>query len=125
MFSMTISFGNAGTQLLFKTKETFDAAKEKYRSSKATSFEGDELHLIDDYGIEVMVKRSALHGAMFEDMDQSKLGHVERGLHQARLQIAADKAGMAAPDIAAHMRGRMQGPAVLAPGIGPNGAFRQ
>lgn len=120
---MTISFGNSGTQLLFKTKETFEAAKEKYRSSKTTSFEGDELHIVDDYGIEILVKRSALHGAMFEDLDQTKLGYVERQLHQARLQIAGEKAGMAAPDISAHMRGRMQGPAVLAPGI--NGAFRQ
>lgn len=123
MFSMTISFGNSGTQLLFKTKEAFEAAKEKYKTSKATNFEGDELHLIDDYGIEILVKRSAVHGTMFEDLDQSKLGHIERGLHQVRLQIAADKAGMAAPDIVAHMRTRGQGPAVLAPNF--NGAFRQ
>lgn len=120
MFSMTISFGNSGTQLLFKTKEAFEAAKEKYKTPKTTSY---ELHLIDDYGIEILVKRSAVHGAMFEDLDQSKLGHIERGLHQVRLQIAADKAGMAAPDIVAHMRTRGQGPAVLAPNF--NGAFHQ
>lgn len=125
MFSMTISFGNSGTSLLFKTKEAFEAAREKYRASKATTFEGDELHIVDDYGAELLVKRSALHGALFEDMDQTKLGHVERGLHQARLQIAADKAGMAAPDIATHMRARMGGPSVLAPNFGANGAFRQ
>lgn len=123
MFSMTISFGNSGTQLLFKNEESFSAAKTAYKTSRAT---GDELHLIDDYGIEIMVKRASIHGAMFEDLDQTKLGHIERALHQTRLQIAGEKAGMAAPDISAHMRARMGGPAVLSPSFGgPNGAFRQ
>lgn len=123
MFSMTISFGNSGTQLLFKTKETFEAAKEKYRSSKATNFEGDELHLLDDFGMEIVVKRTAIHGAMFEDMNETKAGHTERWLHQARIQMANEKASMSAQDIAAHMRTRSQQPAVLAPSF--NGAFRQ
>lgn len=123
MFSMTVAFGSTGASLLFKTKETFEAAKEKLRASKATSFEGDELHLADDFGMEIMVKRTSVHGATFEDMEQTKLGHVERGLHQFRTQMAADKAGTAAPDIAQYLRGRGAGPAVISPNF--NGAYRQ
>lgn len=125
MFSITIAFGSSGASLLFKTEETFAAAKDKYRSSKATSFEGDELHLIDDFGMEISIRRASIHGATFEDMDHTKLAHVERGLHQFRTQIAADKAGMTAPDISAYLRGRGAGPAVISPNFGSNGAFRQ
>lgn len=128
MFSITITFGASPVPwtLLYKTKETFDAAREKCRATKATSFEGDELQLADDFGQECQVKRASIHGVLCEDLEQSKLATVERGLHQVRTQIAADKAGMAAPDIAAHMRTRQMGrggPAML--DLGPNGAFRQ
>lgn len=125
MFSMTILFGNPALPwtLLFKTEETANAAWASYRATKANSFEGDELHITDDFGQTASIKRASIHGALFENMDESKLAHVERGLHNLRTQIAADKAGMADPAIMAHMRTKqMQSPAML--GLGPNGAFR-
>ena len=124
MFSITITYGHSERNLLFKTKESFEAARAKVMAPNVAEFDRERLHLIDDYGMECIVQRASIHGAMFEDMDHTKLAHVERGLHQARLQIAADKAGMSDPGIAAAMRGRMGGPAVLAPTM-PNGAFRQ
>ena len=127
MFSLTIVFGTSPVPwtLIYKAKESFDAAQSAYHNSKATSFEGDELNLTDDFGQTCSIKRASIHGALFEDLDQSRLAHVERGLHQMRTQIAADKAGMAAPDISAYMKTRSMGggPAVLSPGF--NGAFRQ
>jgi len=124
MFSMTIVFGSAPVPwtLLFKTKEAFDAAMQTYRNSKATSFEGVNFTTTDDFGQTIDVKRDAIHGVMFEDMEQSKVAHIERGLHQTRTQIAAERAGQADPGISAYVRTRQQGPAVISPF---NGAFRQ
>ena len=125
MYSITIVFGTSPVPwtLLYKTKEAFEAATALARSSKATSFEGDELHLADEFGQTCSIKRASIHGIMAENMDESKQAHVERGLHQLRTQIAANKAGHADPGIAAHMRMQGNSPAML--NLGPNGAFRQ
>lgn len=124
MFSMTILFGTSPVPwtLLFKTQESFDNARTIYNTPALQTFSGEALELIDDFGQQANIKRASIHGVLFEDMEQSKLAHIERGLHQTKTQIAAERAGQADPAISSWMRTRQQGPAVLQPF---NGAFRQ
>lgn len=127
MFSMTILLGE-GTPwtLLFKTQESFDTAKLIYNTPALTDFQGKTFELTDDFGQHAFIKRASIHGVLFEDLEQSKLANVERGLHHARTQIAAEQAGRADPVISGFRPARPQGPAVLSP-MGPqfNGPFRQ
>jgi hypothetical protein len=124
MFSMTIVFGSSPVAwtLLFKTQEAFDSARTNYNCATLTSFDGKTFECLDDYGQHAIIARSSIHGVMFEDLEQSKLAGVERGLHQTRTQIMAEQAGRSDPAIASYMRTRQQGPAVMTPF---NGAFRQ
>ena len=126
MFCITVVFGNAPTPwaLLFKNKDTFDAATAAFKNPAAMTFNPDNFCVSDDFGQTIDVKRSAVHAVMYEDMEQSKIAQIERGLHQTRTQIAAERAGQADPAISGFMRSRTQGPAVLSPGPF-NGAFRQ
>ena len=129
MFALTIVFGSPAVpwSLLFNSKEAADAAFENYKSSKATSFSGEYFIQKDDFEQEVCISRISLHGAMIEDMDKSKLAAVERGIHQAKTQIAAQKRAQQDPEIAAHARTQQMtgGAPILSPNFGPNGAFRQ
>ena len=129
MFSLTIVFGSPAVPwtLLFNSKEAADAAFENYKSSKTTSFNGENFMQKDDFEQDVCIARTSLHGAMLEDMDKSKLAAIERGLHQHKTHIAAQKRGQQDPEIQAYARMQQMGgggPAVLQPG-GFNGAFRQ
>jgi hypothetical protein len=123
MFSMTIVFGPVPTPwtLLFKSEETFQTAMTLARTPAVASFERDNLTVADDFGQILDVKRSSVHGIMFEDMEQSRMAQIERGLHNTRTQIAAERAGQADPSISSYVRTRQQGPAVISPF---NGAFR-
>lgn len=57
---------------------------------------------------------------MVEDMDKTKMAHIEMALHQARTQIAGNKAAEADPAI--RTASMMRGPAVINP-MG-NGGFQ-
>ena len=43
----------------------------------------------DDFGQFVGVKGTEMRGIMLEDMELSKLAHIEQGLHRARTQAQA------------------------------------
>ncbi len=125
MFSMTIVFGPTPVPwtLLFRTEETFNSAMIVARTPAVATFERENLTITDDYGQVLDVKRSAIHGIMYEDMTQSQLAYVERGLHQARNQIAAEQAARTDPVISNYRpMTQRQGPPVITPF---NGAFRQ
>jgi len=124
MFCMTIVFGASPVPwtLLFKTQEAFNDAIIALKSP--ATFDSKDFDLTDDYGQHVCIKREAIQGIMFEDMTKSKLAHIERGMHQMRVQIEADNLAKADPSVMAYMRSRQGGPSVISP-FGPNGAFRQ
>lgn len=123
MFSLTIIFGPTPTPwvLLYKTKESLDAAVQNYRADKTTTFESGDFIATDDFGATISIKRASIHGVMFEDMDLSKMNAIERGLHHARTQARAEQMAQADPVLRTASMGR--GNAVLSPGF--NGAFRQ
>ncbi len=122
---MTVVFGSVPTPwtLLFRTEETFNAATALVRTPAIAAFERENLTITDDFGQMLDVKRSAIQGVLFEDMSQSQLAYVERGLHQARNQIAAETAARTDPVISNYRPlTQRQGPPVITPF---NGAFRQ
>ncbi|MFA5897705.1 MAG: hypothetical protein WC829_01200 [Hyphomicrobium sp.] len=114
MFCLNIALGNTSWRLLFKTE---DRARLVYEVISNPVIEN--LILDDDFGQQLCAKVAHIHGFMLEDMDKTKLAHVEMALHQARTQILATK--MAQSDQGLRTSSMMQGPAVLNP---MNGGFR-
>jgi len=123
MFLITAVFGSASAHLMFKTPDTFAAAAALAKNPAAQTFNPEMVSITDDFGQTLEIKRSSVHGFLFEDTDQSMMIQVERGLQQLRSQIIADKTAGADPAIRQHMQQKMQGPPVLTPGF--NGVFRQ
>jgi hypothetical protein len=111
MFSITISFGNPATMwtLMWRDKEKAIAAIKQFSTVE------DSLIVSDDFGQEAHIKRADIHGVMLEDMELSKLAHIERALHQARVQAQGQQA--AENDQVLRAQRARSGPAVLTPGM--------
>ena len=119
MFSVSVIYGNTSWLLLFHKEETAKAAIGKLYGLPA-NIGGlvipSEREVTDDFG-QTMHALTPPIAAMFEDMDKSKMLHVEINLHRARMQQEVVK--RAETDQAL----RARGPAILQPmmGPGPNG----
>ena len=124
MFAMTIVFGASPVPwtLLFRTQEAFNEAIINFKNP--ATFESKDFDITDDYGQHISVKRDAVQGVMFEDMSKSKLAHIERGLHQMRVQVDANNQARSDPMLMAAMRSSQASPGVITP-FAANGAFRQ
>jgi hypothetical protein len=71
----------------------------------------DYVLLADDFGQEFYGRRSSINGCILEDMEKSKLAHVEFALHQQRMQNLAQKMASADPGL----RSMSNGPGVVTP----------
>jgi hypothetical protein len=80
---------------------------------------GSQIVITDDFGQEAHVLPKSLHGWMLEDLDLSKLAHIEKGIHNAHTQADYNKRAQSDPAL----RAGAQGPAIFSPGS--NGLFRQ
>ena len=116
MFCLNIALGNTSWRLLFKDAEK---AKAAYDNLKPLPMSPANIQVEDDFGQTACLSMSSIQGLMLEDMDKTKLAHVEMALHQARTQNLATK--MAQSDQGLRASSMMQGPAVLNP---MNGGFR-
>jgi len=123
MYLLTVVFGPMATQwaLLFKTKEAAEKAHETasmvpFQNHSPTHF---HINLEDDFGQRLRIAGAAVHGVMLEDMAASQLAHIERALHQAKMQAKGNKIAQTDPEL----REAARGPAVLSPGM-HNGPFR-
>ena len=125
MFSMTIVFGAspAPWMLLFKTQEAINDAIVAFKNP--ATFDSKDFDITDDYGQHVSIRRDSIHGVMFEDLIKSRIAHIERGLHQMRVQVEANNIAKADPSLMAALRSAQQTPGVITPSFGPNGAFRR
>jgi hypothetical protein len=94
MFSVTIVFGPGPMvwTLMYKTIEMANAA-----TASLENCTDPMIVLTDDFGQQAAIVVNQIHGVMFEDLEQSKLAHIERALHQARTKIKADELAMADP----------------------------
>lgn len=112
MYSISICFGPAATvwNLLYKDEPRARAAlAEATRAEKETT-----AVVTDDFGQQLTVCAGQIHALLFEDLDQSQLGQIERGLHNARVQAKAQDRALTDPTISQSLR-RSQGPAVMTP----------
>jgi hypothetical protein len=122
MYLLTVIFGPMATQwaLLFKTKE---AAEKAYDSFSIVPLQTHgptaTFALEDDFGQRIRLSSAELRGIMLEDMAASQLAHIERALHQAKMQAKGNKIAQTDPEL----REAARGPAVLSPGM-HNGPFR-
>ena len=109
MFSLTISLQKNPSvwMLMFKTKEAADAAWTRLPQRD------NPILLEDDFGQKVLVSPNNLAGSVLEDLDQSKLAHIERALHDARTRAKANS--IASADPALRALHATQGPSVLSP----------
>lgn len=110
MFIVNVALGNTSWRLLFK-----DEAKAlgEFNLICAQLHEASPIKMQDEFGQTFFGNTSAIHGVMFEDMDKTKMAHVEMALHQARTQGLATK--MAQHDPALKAQSNMGGPSVLNP----------
>jgi hypothetical protein len=118
MYALTICLKSAVFQLLFKTEEHARKQQERLQWNPTTAMGSVEwISVHDDFGQEMSFSREALGGHIYEDMDVSQLAHVERAVHQHRLQVKAQKAAEADPSL--RMQRMMNGPGMLQPGFPP------
>lgn len=121
MFAITIAFGAQSWRLLYKTQERAEAhfAEFEQPADKTTQFSASTHKVfIDDFGQRAVLKMDAVIGAMFENLEESKLGTIEMGLHQQRTQMSFQQRAESDPTI--RSAAAMRGPAVLTP-MGGNG----
>jgi hypothetical protein len=113
MFSLTIVFGPGPMiwTLMFRERDRAMEIVTKHTSNKNV----EVLAGVDDFGQEFCVKESQLHGFMLEDLEQSKLAHIERALHQARTKVKADEFARADPVL--RSAAVQQGGAILQPAM--------
>jgi hypothetical protein len=89
----------------------------------------DRVILVDDFGQEATFFQECIYGVMLEDMEQSKLAHIERELHLVRTKLKANEIADADPQIRQARRNQQGGMPMLQaippgmPGFGPNGRF--
>lgn len=107
MFIINVALGNTSWRLLFKD----EVGAGKAVSALCTSEPAVEI--ADDFGQALFATTKSIHGWMLEDMDKTKMAHVEMALHQARTQGLATK--MAQHDPALKAQSNMGGPSVLNP----------
>ena len=117
MFCINVALGSTSWRLLFRDEENAIAV------GKMLEFhDNNELSVCveDDFGQRLLAKFDSMHGVMFEDLDQTKMAHIEMALHQARTQNAAQKMAATDPSLRA---GSNAGPAIISPmsnGLGRN-----
>jgi len=120
MYCLTICFGPAATTwaLMFKTKEE---AQTQYDHVTTVLEETDSNRVVltDDFGQRTSLDSNTVHGVMLEDLSLSKLAHIERALHQARMQAEGQKMAQTDPALVHAARG----PNIISPMMGGNGRF--
>jgi hypothetical protein len=124
MFSLTIVFGPGPMvwTLMFKTE---DKARLNVSTLNQSPL-GQVTRFVDDFGQECDIITDELKGWMLEDMEQSKLAHIERALHQARTQAKGAEIADSDPVLAQARRRAQGGMPIMQPmptGFSPNGRF--
>lgn len=116
MFCINVALGSTSWRLLFREEKNAETAFELLNPTV-----GFPKQIRDDFGQKLLLASDgSVHAVMFEDLDQTKMAHIEMALHQARTQNAAQK--MAATDPALRAGSNQAGPAIISPM--PNGGFR-
>lgn len=112
MFSITVALAN--TQIvwtfMYKTKESAEKAWNGDMHENASHW-----IISDDFGQTCCIPRAQIAGSLMEDLDQSKMAHIERSLHVERVKVAAQRAAQSDPVLKTAMMTRGNGAAVFDP----------
>jgi hypothetical protein len=123
MYSLSITFGPANGMWVFMYKDG-EKASEVFRNITLQTEPEITIFVFDDFGQQAILRSTSIHAVMLEDLEQSKMAHIEQSLHRARMQARAQQ--MASGDAILRNAAAMSGPAVFQPGMGPgNGRFPQ
>ena len=103
MFSLNISLGNLSWRLLYKNKETAEAAIEDYGRAQHNYGAGITHHWIhsDDFGQTINLDLRCNPSSMLEDLDKTKLAHIELMLHAERTKVLFTKMAQSDPGLRA------------------------
>jgi hypothetical protein len=130
MFSLTIVFGPGPMvwTLMFKTEEKLKFVLEElaFRSTDGHAGHKEAFCVTDDFGHNCAIRDAQVHGFMSENLEQSKLAHIERALHQARTQAKGAEIADSDPVLAQARRRAQGGMPIMQPmptGFSPNGRF--
>ena len=121
MYSLTISFGPAGTlwAFLFKEEQKAGEAYNLYVDHKLGRGESGILIMNDDFGQTCAIPFADINGITCEDLDLVEAARIYRSLAEERLKIKLQTAAKTDPLIGPAISNR--GPGVLT----PMGGFRQ
>jgi hypothetical protein len=105
MFCLNIALGNIAWRLLFKDEKNALNALALFNVT-------DTVRVIDDFGQSLEAKVSSIHATLLEDLDKTKMAHVELALHQQRMNVMATKLAQTDPQLRANAT---NGGAIIAP----------
>lgn len=116
MFNLSISFGPAGGMfvLVFKTAEAAEAAYAKVRNPGVIA-PGAVVEISDNFGHNVRIALSQIHGAMIEDVDAALKLRADRWVAEQKAQAKAMQSVQNDP--------QMKAMAMLGPGGMPINSF--
>lgn len=102
MFSITVALAHTTIvwTFMYKTKESVEYAKKTYDANPTS------LSFIDDFGQHARIPAQQVAGVLFENIDESKMAHIERSLHVERVKVAAQRAAQADPTLKTAMMTR-------------------
>ena len=118
MHLLTVVFGPTSTSLafLFRNEEQAQTELEALERAMLLETETSLVVIDDDFGQHAAIRIKSLHGFLLENMEESKLAHIERGLHNARTQARANQAAQSDPVLKSAMAGMSPvNPAMLSP----------
>jgi hypothetical protein len=105
MYSLSISFGPAGTiwALLFKTEEKAGEAYNAYVGNKVGEIKSDVLIGADDFGQTYAIPFAEIHSVLLEDLEQVETARIQRALVDERCKAKFMTAARSDPTIRAAM----------------------
>jgi hypothetical protein len=107
MFTVVLLVGAQSFRLMYHSEE------KARQAANMSSWTDVLVYIEDDFGQEFSGRRNSISGCVFEDLEKSKLAHVELALHQQRMQFLAQK--MASADPGLRTMAAMNGPGVITP----------
>lgn len=120
MYSLSVIVGPVVWSFMFKTEEEARKAQlhiaTTVEPSSSTLTADCPFAVTDDFGQSATIRPSSIHGFMLEDLDQTKLAHIERTLFNALVQTEGAKRAQSDP--------RFRAPTLATPMINPGIPFR-
>lgn len=127
MFSIAITYGPAATTwvLMYRDEKNAEDAWQKLTSPAIDTHPPvpGTHRLVDDFGQRLCIPTNEIKGLMFENMHESMNAHIERALHQARMQAKGSEQAENDSTLRAARARQQHGPAILQPGFPGNGRY--